>query len=717
MKRPALGIILAGLLLLSTTLIAANTSFTEDTDDSNFRAPSQSSEKRTQTKHSLQFLSSQVNLESPILSKSGVLFFPLRDALDIIQAELYYLRKEDSYRIEFATKGVVCFLTPYSKEFRTQRKTFVFQQAPFFDQQILYVPVKDFFQSLGYWVHISSSNIVISTLKTTAKKSHSPSTITLSFGTHTYDVPVTFKQGKKYIDLKTVLEPEGWTLTPSKNRFILSNGYRAVILSLSTPDAKQKLTDSLPVLSEFPLSVKNRLLVSVPEFFENLGYTFIKTSTQTSTNATQSYKALATLQAVSWKHDAFSPHLLFESVGRIEASKPTFFYSPEKGFYIDLYQTKKSPKFSISYENGPIKKITTTQISPQIVRIWVYFIGDWGLSSLETHPSGGKLHFYSKIASITETVNAKKYVLSLHTTGPVRTQFTFIQNPSRMILDLPHSLNQLPSQFIPTQNNFISRIRSSQFEINPAKTRIVFELDQAIDMKVIRKGTTLELEISTGSISQQSTKQNLVQSKHLKIQKISSENIKTTKPTLIRKKTLPLDSKVIVIDAGHGGDDPGALSLHRDYEKNYTLDIALRLQRLLTKDGAFIIMSRQKDQTLTLEDRVQLANANKPDLFISVHINSFFNPFSRGTETYYYKAIDKHLAETVHEALTQKLGLPDKGVRRARLYVLRHTQMPAVLVEPLYITNFKEYRLLEEPYFREKIAQGLEEGIIKYLSK
>jgi N-acetylmuramoyl-L-alanine amidase len=104
-------------------------------------------------------------------------------------------------------------------------------------------------------------------------------------------------------------------------------------------------------------------------------------------------------------------------------------------------------------------------------------------------------------------------------------------------------------------------------------------------------------------------------------------------------------------------------------------------------------------------------------LLLSIHINSFFHPYATGTETYYYKPSDKPLAFYIHQEMTKTLGFRDNGLKRARLYVLRNTRMPAMLVEPGFITNPMEYEKMAEPETRQKIAKAVTDGTIRYMEK
>ena len=125
-------------------------------------------------------------------------------------------------------------------------------------------------------------------------------------------------------------------------------------------------------------------------------------------------------------------------------------------------------------------------------------------------------------------------------------------------------------------------------------------------------------------------------------------------------------------------------------------------------------MTRQNDRYRSLQARAYIANKNKADIFISVHVNSFLKSSVHGTETFYYKYKDRKLATHLQKQLIKDLKSKNLKTKRARLYVLRHTQMPAALIEPLFLTNPKERKKVIYPQYRQKIANSIYQGISNY---
>jgi len=178
--------------------------------------------------------------------------------------------------------------------------------------------------------------------------------------------------------------------------------------------------------------------------------------------------------------------------------------------------------------------------------------------------------------------------------------------------------------------------------------------------------------------------------------------------------------RLIVVDAGHGGKDPGAMSPPRPgkpqlVEKHLTLDIAFRLKRLLEEAGYKVVMTRTEDVYVPLPDRVAIANNLRADAFVSVHLNSFPQPGAQwGTEVYFWTPQSYPLAESIYRNLLAIIGRKGNGIRRRQLYVVRHTVMPSVLVEPCYLNHPEEEELLRDENFREKIAYAICRGIMEF---
>lgn len=213
-------------------------------------------------------------------------------------------------------------------------------------------------------------------------------------------------------------------------------------------------------------------------------------------------------------------------------------------------------------------------------------------------------------------------------------------------------------------------------------------------------------------------------------------------PILRPAQLAPRPLRTIVIDAGHGGNDTGTRNHpHKLDEKVFTLDVAERLARLLGKDKWRVVLTRSDDRFVALADRAELANAEKADLFVSIHFNAVANnPSVRGTETYVLtpqnmrstssaaltpedkvaQPGNKHdawsavLGYHMHRELLARLKTEDRGYKRARFAVLRLVDCPAVLVEAGYLSNNDEATRIAEEAYRVKIAEALHTAILAY---
>ncbi len=173
----------------------------------------------------------------------------------------------------------------------------------------------------------------------------------------------------------------------------------------------------------------------------------------------------------------------------------------------------------------------------------------------------------------------------------------------------------------------------------------------------------------------------------------------------------------IVIDAGHGGKDPGAEGANGNQEKSVTLDIATKVANILKSDPSFdVYMTREDDTFITLEDRPRIANEIGADAFVSIHGNTYTDPAVSGTETYYYDEDDIELSEFVHKELVDTLGFHDRGVKQEGWVVLTHSDVPSILLELGYLTNANEEAALLDEDTQSHTAQAIVNGLKDYFA-
>ncbi|MBW4841288.1 MAG: N-acetylmuramoyl-L-alanine amidase family protein, partial [Paenibacillaceae bacterium] len=271
-----------------------------------------------------------------------------------------------------------------------------------------------------------------------------------------------------------------------------------------------------------------------------------------------------------------------------------------------------------------------------------------------------------------------------------------MSGPERLVIDLPQA------QFADTLANGapldvnksgaievmdypdVSKVRYALFSSNPSTVRIVLDLNHKVNYQLVNENdglifVNLNMDPSQGGNSGGDGK------------------------------------KTVVLDAGHGGSDPGAISVTKKKEKDFNLAVVLKVQKLLQNDPNInLVLTRESDTYPTLPDRVKIAENVGADIFISVHANSG-SATASGVETYYTRAASLDLAKVMHKHLVQASGLADRKVRTQSLHVTRETTMPAVLLECGYLSNKNDDALLATDEYRNKVAQGVADGIKEYL--
>jgi N-acetylmuramoyl-L-alanine amidase len=212
-------------------------------------------------------------------------------------------------------------------------------------------------------------------------------------------------------------------------------------------------------------------------------------------------------------------------------------------------------------------------------------------------------------------------------------------------------------------------------------------------------------------------------------QQIRSALISGIKPPIpqitrpVEKVLLPrrpvVTGRTIVIDAGHGGKDPGATSSSGYEEKTVNLDVALQIAQTLRDKGYKVIMTRNNDEFIELEERANIANRNKADIFVSIHSDSSTKSSTNGFTVYVERSSSSasvHLANAIDRRMSQT-GLSGNGMSKADYRVLTHTRCPAVLIELGYLSNYWEAKQLKNKDMQRQLAQAITEGITDYITR
>lgn len=324
-------------------------------------------------------------------------------------------------------------------------------------------------------------------------------------------------------------------------------------------------------------------------------------------------------------------------------------------------------------------------------------------------PAAGDEHTYDPGAStgnqseiptaLIEGISFSENRLMLAVSGSVTPNVFKMSEPERLVIDVPNAdfapafgdVHPLDAgrngQFAVSDYPDVSMIRYSLFSKSPSTVRIVIDLKQSVEYKVTNLDDGLVI-----------------------IDLMAGAGVPGTNTG---EGGLPL----VVIDAGHGGIKPGAISVTKKPEKEFTLAVALKVEELLRQEaGLEVIMTRTTDVNISLEDRAKLANDRGASVFVSIHGNSIDPPSNpSGTETHYTRDESISLANVMHRHLVKATGLKDRGVRKSSLHVTRETKMPAVLLEVGFLSNKSDAELMYTEEFQQRVAEGIVAGIKEYL--
>ncbi len=307
--------------------------------------------------------------------------------------------------------------------------------------------------------------------------------------------------------------------------------------------------------------------------------------------------------------------------------------------------------------------------------------------------------------TMTVTTSPGRTVLKLPLTRTIGTQdykaFTLkndpvTKRPNRLVVDITADKTATPSVVIP---------KAAPAKTEPAKPAVT--APKATDPKASAPKATVP-KVTTPKKTEE-----------------KKEEKKVTKSKNSYKTSGGLKGKKITLDAGHGGSDPGAIGANGTREKDVTLKITKKVQELLKKKGAKVSMTRTGDKDVygpnasdvqELQARVDVAEDNDADAFISIHINSSTNKNVGGFSSYYYPKTsnDARLAQAVQDRLVKNFGLDDLGIRKANFYVNKRCTMPSTLLELAFISNPKEEKLMKSNWYINKLAKSIADGIEDY---
>lgn len=333
------------------------------------------------------------------------------------------------------------------------------------------------------------------------------------------------------------------------------------------------------------------------------------------------------------------------------------------------------------------------------------------------------------VVDLNKNVEVKKVVLS---------------NPVRVVVDIKNaSINKDAKKDIDVKSKFGSHIKIAQFD--PKTVRVVINtLNSNHNVFMMENPYRVVIDIGNGGAVVKKTepkaeprtekKDASVKEKKEKKEEKKERKLEEIKPVADSEidreiaALTGLGGKKIAIDPGHGGSDAGAIGPTGAMEKNVTLDICLELKKILEDDGATVVMTRESDREVSpkkskatdveeLQARVDVANESKADIFLSIHMDSFTNRTARGTTGYYFGAggsTSRSLADKVRANIVDQLGTMSRGTQTCNFYVVKHTDMPATLIEVAFISYPDEEKLLTSREGVRKAATAIADGISDY---
>lgn len=345
---------------------------------------------------------------------------------------------------------------------------------------------------------------------------------------------------------------------------------------------------------------------------------------------------------------------------------------------IDLYDTSLvAGPLSVGPLEGPVTQVRAAQNQPEIARVVLDVAAD--VPAEVTPAEHGLIVTYGDHLGMVAYRNPRPREFHVGVAAPADTEVRVYRlfRPDRLVMDVIGLTLPVPLQDQVFLEGPVSRLRASQFD--PTTVRVVADLRYHVRYAVRRE-----------------------QGRHV----------------LMMEQPL-LSGRTLTVDPGHGGRDAGAVGVrHGVLEKEINLDIARRLERLLRQAEATVHMTRVDDTFIDLWARADLANETESDVLVSIHANSAppDNTTAKGTETFVRtgEPLSERLGASIQSSLTSALNTVDRGVRANRYLVVRRAKMPAALVEVAFLADPEEEALLMEEWFRERAAEGIFNGLLRY---
>ena len=391
------------------------------------------------------------------------------------------------------------------------------------------------------------------------------------------------------------------------------------------------------------------------------------------------------------------------------------------------------------------KEIDGNKIWSALVMLLTICLLLWGQQGAEAAGFAQRAGSMSEITGIRVSTDADKTRIVVDGTKETEYKVSVISNPQRIIIDIQNAwVSPNVKKATNIDSRFAKAVRIAQHD--SSTVRVVVESSMGKNnykVFALKGGTTAyRVVMDFGKVGGGSKNSGIDLNPQPKPDTSSSSTTgsntnkgDTVGTTPSGTSTEPvftpgLKGKIIALDAGHGGSDTGAIGPTGVTEKGVTLRVAKALQKLLQAEGATVLMTRTTDTEVSpkkanasdveeLQARCDVGNDGNADIFISMHMDSFTNSTPSGTTGYYYTKGSKasqRLAQYVSEGVVTALGTGNRGTKSCNFYVVKHTDMPATLVEMAFISNDKEEKLMNSEAGINRAAEGILNGLRRFFS-
>lgn len=392
------------------------------------------------------------------------------------------------------------------------------------------------------------------------------------------------------------------------------------------------------------------------------------------------------------------------------------------------------------------KEIDGNKIWSALVMLLTICLLLWGQQGAEAAGFAQRAGSMSEITGIRVSTDADKTRIVVDGTKETEYKVSVISNPQRIIIDIQNAwVSPNVKKATNIDSRFAKAVRIAQHD--SSTVRVVVESSMGKNnykVFALKGGTTAyRVVMDLGKVGGGSKNSGIDFNPQPKPDTSASNNtnkgekVETTPSVTTPSGTTTepvftpgLKGKIIALDAGHGGSDTGAIGPTGVTEKGVTLRVAKALQKLLQAEGATVLMTRTTDTEVSpkkanasdveeLQARCDVGNDGNADIFISMHMDSFTNSTPSGTTGYYYTKGSKasqRLAQYVSEGVVTALGTGNRGTKSCNFYVVKHTDMPATLVEMAFISNDKEEKLMNSEAGINRAAEGILNGLRRFFS-